>query len=197
MDADPAGPSGERPAGIGAAPGYSRVAIWLHWLIAALVLVNLLLGFYHEDFGKTATPWLMFFHKSIGITVLVLTMVRVLWRLFHSPPPFDALVRKWEAGLARLIHISFYVALLALPLSGWALSSSGGRDSSFFGLFHIGLLPVPRSEHAHDIFLGMHEAVGKLMIGLILLHLAGAARHHLQGHGHLLGRMAPWASRAG
>jgi cytochrome b561 len=203
MSGDPAGLSpGERPAGIvGGAEGgeealrYSLVSIWLHWLIAAFVLINLFLGFYHGDFGKAATPWLMFFHKSTGITVLGLTVARILWRLVNRPPPFDRALRRWEANLARSIHLLFYALLLILPLTGWAATSSGGRDTSYFGLFDIGLLPVSRSESAHELFEEVHEVLGKLMIGLILLHVAGAVKHHLQGHRHLIGRMAPWLYR--
>lgn len=176
---------------------YSRLAIWLHWLIAALLIANLFLGFYHEDFGKAATPWMMFFHKAIGLSVLALTLVRLAWRLTHSPPPFDACLKPWEAGLAKLIHAFFYLFLLAIPITGWMLSSSSNRATSFFGLFDVGPLPVSRSDEAHDLFEEVHEILGKLMIGLILLHVAGAAKHHLQGHRHLIGRMAPWLYRAG
>jgi cytochrome b561 len=176
---------------------YSRVAMWLHWLIAAMVVANLFLGFFREDFGRPATSWMMFFHKSLGLTVLALTLVRIGWRLTHRPPPFDAVMKRWEAALARLVHILFYVALLALPLSGWATSSSSGRDSSWFGLFSVGLLPVPRTDEAHDLLEEAHELLALGMIGLILLHVGGALKHHLQGHRHLLGRMAPWFYRSG
>lgn len=184
--ADPLGQSALR---------YSRGAMWFHWIIAALVIVNLVLGLYHDDFGKAATAWIMFFHKATGILVLGLSVARLLWRLGHRPPPFDAVLRPWEALLARLTHWLFYVLMIAIPLTGWALSSSNGRATNFFGLFEIGLLPVPRTDGAHDLFEDAHELLGKLMIVLILLHVAGALKHHLQGHRHLIGRMAPWLHR--
>lgn len=174
---------------------YSRTAMWLHWIIAALLISNLFLGLYHEDFGKAARPPMMFLHKATGMTILALSLARLLWRLGHRPPPFDAALRPWEALLARLTHWLFYVLMIAIPVTGWMLSSSSGRMTDFFGLFDIAPLPVSRSDAAHDLFEETHELLGKAMIGLILLHLAGALKHHLQGHRHLIGRMGPWLHR--
>lgn len=175
---------------------YSRVAMWLHWIIAALVVTNLLLGFYHDDFGKAAERWMMFFHKATGITVLGLTLARLAWRLGHRPPPFDAVMKRWEVRLAGLIHALFYVLLLAIPITGWILTSTSGRVTNYFGLFEIAPLPVSRDRDVHELFEEVHELLGKLMVGLIVLHLAGALKHHFSGHRHLIGRMAPWLYRA-
>ena len=176
---------------------YSTVAIWLHWLIAFFVIANLLLGFFHEDFGKAAEPWMMWFHKATGMTVLALTVARIGWRLGHRPPPFDPVMKRWEMGLARFIHILFYVMLIVIPLSGWVLTSTNGRVTSWFGLFEIAPLPVSRDEDFHETMEEVHELLAKAMIGLILLHVAGALKHHFAGHRHLIGRMAPWAYREG
>jgi len=178
-----------------AALRYSRGAMWFHWVIAALIAANLFLGFYHESFGKAATPWMMFFHKSLGITVLGLSLARLLWRLGHRPPPFDAVLRPWEALLARITHWLFYAMMIALPLTGWLLSSSSNRATNFFGLFEIAPLPVSRSDRVHDLLENAHELLGYAMLALIALHVAGALKHHLQGHRHLIGRMGPWLYR--
>lgn len=182
------------PSAILALTRYSTVAIWLHWIIAALVIINLLLGFYHEEFERPVRAWMMLFHRSIGISVLVLTLARLAWRLAHRPPAFDPALKRWEAGLATLIHWLFYALLIAIPLSGWLLSSTNGKPFSFFGLFQMPILPL-RGEDAHELLEELHEIMGKAMIGLILLHVAGALKHHLEGHRHLIGRMAPWAYR--
>jgi cytochrome b561 len=174
---------------------YSRGAVFFHWTIAALILVNLFLGFYHESFGKPATAWLMFFHKAIGISVLALSVARLGWRLGHRPPPFDPVLKRWEGALATITHWLFYVLMIGIPLSGWLLSSTGNRSIDFFGLFDIGPLPVSRSDDSHDLWEEVHELAGKLMLGLVVLHVAGALKHHLQGHRHLIGRMAPWPGR--
>ena len=174
---------------------YNAPAIALHWIIAALIVANLFLGFFHESFGKAATPWLMFYHKSFGMTVLGLTLARLAWRLTHRPPAFDPVLKSWERGLARLIHALFYLALIVLPLSGWLLSSTGGRVTNFYGLFDIAPLPISRSDETHELFEEMHELLGFGMLGLLGLHVAGALKHHFDGHRHLIGRMAPFLYR--
>jgi cytochrome b561 len=176
---------------------YSRGAVWLHWIIAALIVANLLLGLLHEDFAKPTRSVMMGWHKSIGLTVLALTLVRIAWRFTHRPPAFDPVLKRWEAGLARLVHILFYLLLLAIPLSGWLIVSTGMKvnPTSFFWLFNIGPLPVTPGEGLHDFAEEAHELLGYGMLLLLVLHVGGAVKHHLDGHRHLIGRMAPWLYR--
>ena len=174
---------------------YSRGAIWLHWIIAALIVANLTLGLYHEDFGKAARAPIMAFHKATGLTILALSCGRLVWRFGHRPPAFDAALLWWEVILARAAHALFYVLMIGIPLTGWLAVSANDRATSFFGLFDIGPLPFPRGKGPHEIWEEVHGIAGKVMIGLIVLHVAGALKHHLQGHRHLIGRMAPWAGR--
>jgi cytochrome b561 len=173
---------------------YSRVAVWLHWMIAALIVINLLLGFFHEDFERPVRSVMMGWHKSIGFTVIGLTLVRILWRLTHRPPGFDPAMKGWEVGLARLVHALFYLLLLAIPLSGWLIVSTGEKinPTSFYWLFNIGPLPVTPGEGIHDFAEEVHELLGYAMLALLALHVGGAAKHILDGHRHLIGRMAPW-----
>lgn len=174
---------------------YSRVAVWLHWIIALLIVLNLLLGFYHEEFDRPVRSAMMNIHKATGLTILVLTLVRIAWRLGHRPPPFDPLMKRWEIGLARLVHWLFYALLIALPLSGWLVVSTSGRETSYFGLFEVAPLPVTREDDAHELMEEVHEYLAYSMLGLLALHVGGALKHHLGGHHHLIGRMAPWLGR--
>lgn len=174
---------------------YSRGAMWFHWIIAVLIIGNLFLGFFHEDFGKAAKPGMMFVHKAVGLTVLGLSIARLLWRLSHRPPAFDPVLARWEAALAHAAHWLFYALMIIIPLSGWILVSTSDRSTDFFGLFQVAPLPVSRSEDSHELWEEVHELLGLLMVGLIVLHVAGALKHHLQGHRHLIGRMAPWFYR--
>lgn len=175
----------------GGQPRYSTVAIILHWGIAVLLTANILLGFFYASWGKPAAAWLMFFHKSVGISILVLTILRLLWRLAHRPPPFDDSLARWEKRIARLAHAAFYLFLLALPATGWMFSSSWGRASPWFGLLEIPPLPVATSDGARALFGELHEILAWVTIALILLHVAGALKHHLQGQRHLIRRMLP------
>ncbi|HEX8126514.1 MAG TPA: cytochrome b [Allosphingosinicella sp.] len=176
---------------------YSRAAVWLHWILAALIVVNLLLGFFHEEFARPVRSTMMGWHKSLGLTVIALTLVRILWRLTHRPPPFDPAMKGWEVAVARLVHGLFYLLLLAIPLSGWLLVSSGQKvnPTNFYWLFKIGPLPVTPGEGLHEFAEEAHELLGYAMLVLLLLHVGGAIKHHLDGHRHLIGRMVPWAWR--
>ena len=174
---------------------YSRVAVWLHWIIAALIALNLVLGFFHESFDKPVRAAMMNVHKATGLAILVLTLARLGWRLGHRPPAFDPVMKPWEVRLARLIHGLFYLLLIVLPLSGWILVSTSGRATSFFGLFTVAPLPVSRAKDVHELFEEVHELLAYAALALIALHVAGALKHHFDGHRHLIGRMAPWAWR--
>jgi cytochrome b561 len=175
---------------------YSRTAIWLHWIIAALIALNLALGFFAGEFEKPVRAAMMNVHKGTGFAILALTLARIAWRLGHRPPPFDPALKAWEVSLARLIHALFYLFLIVMPVTGWLVVSTGGRPvTTVFGLFDIGPLPVARGEDAHELWEEVHEILAYAALVLIALHVAGALKHHFDGHRHLIGRMAPWAWR--
>ena len=178
---------------------YSRVAVWLHWIIALLIVANLLLGFFREDFDKPVRAVMMGWHKSIGLTVIALTVARLSWRLVHRPPPFDPAMKRWEASVARLVHGLFYLLLLAIPLSGWLIVSTGEKvnPTSVYWLFDVGPLPVTPGEDQHEFAEEAHKLLGYAMLFLLALHVGGALKHHLEGHRQLIGRMSPWRRRAG
>jgi len=172
---------------------YTRTAVSLHWIIAALIIANIFLGFFHESFGKAANVPLITLHKSFGFTVLVLSVARLAWRLTHRPPRADAVLKRWEATLAALTQWVFYGLMIALPVTGWILSSGNGRATNWFWLFKIPALDVTKATGKE--FAEYHEYLGWSMLVLLLLHVAGAMSHQLQGHRQVLGRMAPWMLR--
>jgi cytochrome b561 len=168
---------------------YSTGAIWFHWVIAALVVFNIVVGLFHE--GVPALRALMGAHKAAGITVLVLTLARIAWRLAHRPPPLPAQLPAWEIAAARLVRGAFYVLLLAMPLSGWIMvsASTHPRPLSWFGLFGMPLLPV---SHAAGAPAGTtHAVLGYLFAALVVLHVAAALRHHFLLRNPVLGRVIP------
>ena len=168
---------------------YSTVAIWFHWTIALLVIVNLAVGILH-DYIDVLKPW-MAGHKGIGITVLVLTAGRVAWRLVHRPPPLPPETRAWEKGVAHATHWTLYLLLIAMPVTGWLMVSGTDkrRPLDWFGLFDIPYLPVSKAAggFGHE----GHELLGWLMLALVVLHIAAALRHHLILRNAVLARMAP------
>ncbi len=175
---------------------YSWGAIWLHWSIAALVLVNLTLGLFHESL-LDGIGWVIPIHKAIGITVLALTLARIAWRVMHRPPPLPVDMAPWERTAATFVHRSFYALLLALPISGWMLSSNPARlkPMSWFGLFPIP--PLPISTAASKLGHEAHGILGYVAAALVVLHIAAALRHHFILRDSVLARMAPGSVRNG
>ena len=170
---------------------YSPVAMWFHWVIAGLIVANLMLGFLHEDFDRESRRLAMMVHKSIGLAVLALSIARLAWRLSYRPPAFDPVMKGWEMLLARTIHALFYVLMIGLPLSGWLLSSSGGRSTPFFDIVTFPPLPISTSDDSHDFWEEAHALLAWSMITLLALHVAGVLKHLFEGHRQMLGRMAP------
>ncbi|MES2097987.1 MAG: cytochrome b [Pseudomonadota bacterium] len=173
---------------------YSWVAIGLHWLIALLVVVNLVTGLFHDTLFD-GVAGLIPVHKSIGIGILALTVVRIGWRLAHRPPALSPDVAGWERVAARVIHAAFYALLLIVPLSGWAMVSAGDerRPLFWFGLFRLPWLPV--SDAVGEAADQGHLIAGYLMAALVVAHVAAALRHHFLLKDSVLARMLPVAMR--
>lgn len=172
---------------------YSRGAIAFHWVIAALVLFNLWLGLFHDSLPR---EWkVMPVHKSVGITVLVLTLGRIAWRLSHKPPNLPDRMPGWEKAAAKATHFAMYALLLILPITGWLLSSNPERlrPVNWFFLFELPALPAT-SEIAKAAN-QTHELLGLVMAALVALHIAAALRHHFLLRDKVLWRMLPIGRR--
>lgn len=162
----------------------------LHWLIALLILGLLAVGFYMEDLPASPDKFAIYgLHKSIGIVVLGLVIIRILARLRGPIPPPLPSHKKWEVNLAHLIHGIFYLAMLGMPLSGWAMSSAGGHPVTLFGL---NLPPLVGEDKALGaIMRDIHGILALIFVGGIALHVAGALKHHFIDRDGTLTRMWP------
>lgn len=187
---------------------YTNVAIVLHWLIALMVVGQLAGGFFMHDLSddQASLKFQLFqLHKSFGISILLLTFVRLGWRLTHKPPPLPTTSPAFERFAARSVHVAFYVLLIALPLVGWAVVSSSPYADSvqtyLFGVVHWPHLPFfagveDRKHFSHDIA-EIHELLAFAMIGLIALHVAAALKHQVIDKDAVLGHMLPFLRRRG
>jgi cytochrome b561 len=182
---------------------YSGVAITLHWLIALLLIGQLAGGFYMHGLPREQAELkfeLYQLHKSFGITILLLTLLRILWRLTHTPPPLPDRMPEWEKFLARAAHFGFYALLIALPLVGWAVVSSSPFAESvqtyLFGVIHWPHLPffqdVADRRALSDEIAEIHEYLAFAMIGLIGLHLAAVVKHAFLDRDSVLSHMVPF-----
>ncbi|HTI30635.1 MAG TPA: cytochrome b [Sphingomonas sp.] len=172
---------------------YSKGAMFFHWTIAALIILNLIIGFFHEGMAPAARGFAMSVHKSTGILVIALTLGRIAWRFTHRPPPLPVTVKSWEKGLAHAVHWTLYALMLALPLTGWLMSSAGKRKNvlDFYGLFQVPYLPVAQEEAAAHTYAERHEQLAYIMLALLVLHLAGAAKHYFMDRDRTVHRMLP------
>jgi cytochrome b561/polyisoprenoid-binding protein YceI len=171
---------------------YSLTAIILHWLLAALLFFQISLGWGMGAVKGHAGFAAFQLHKSIGITILALTLLRIAVR-FWKPRP-AALEGGVNGLLAKLVHLGLYVFMLGAPLTGWALVSTAKIKvpTLLFGTVPLPHLPVPQS--GHDLFEGSHSAIVWIGLALFLLHVAGALRHHVLLRDGLIYRMVPGRS---
>ena len=180
---------------------YAPIAILLHWLIAAAIVLQIALAGRME--GHTPQAFAVTqLHKSVGITILLLSLVRLAWRLTHPPAPLPAAMPRWEKRLAEIVHVGFYGIMIAMPLTGWLMVSASKTaiPTLLYGVVHwpdipglAGLAPAARKTWA-VIGRDGHEIIAKLIYVLLALHVAGALKHQLLSRDEpVLGRMAPGA----
>lgn len=180
---------------------YTRTAMLLHWLVAALIIINVILGL--------AIDWLpdewirpdIDTHKSIGITVLGLVILRLIWRFRHQPPALPASFANWERKSSHAAHIALYVLMFALPLSGW-LHDSAWKDAATHPMSLFYLLPWPRiafishldpvlKESLHTVFGILHTGLAYGLYVILALHVAGALKHEWLDKESVIRRMLP------
>ena len=180
---------------------YTRTAIALHWAIALLITVNVVLALAADALPETWVRTVIDTHKSIGITVLGLGLLRLLWRFTHRPPELPDRYQRWERVGAHLAHGLLYVLILALPLSGW-LHDSAWKDAATHPMTLFGVVPWPRvgwvmnldpalKETLHDRFGALHTWFGYVLYAAFALHVAGALKHQWLDREPELQRMLP------
>lgn len=173
-------------------PRYSRFAVAMHWIVAAIVLVQYPLGWLMQQIPKQPAGQraeIFNVHKSIGLTILALMIVRLGWRLAHRPPALPPMVR-WQAWLARANHAALYALLMALPLVGYLGSVFSGYPVRFFGI----VLPswAAKNPQLKDWMSAAHLFLAWALALAFALHIAGVLKHAWIDRDGLVRRMA-WA----
>lgn len=168
---------------------YNRYSRYLHWLMAFLILLMVFLGWRFDD-KDTLLYARANLHKSIGITILLLTFLRIGLRLAYRAPP-EPPMPKWQALAAKALHIGFYVVMIAMPLSGWLMVSTSAREIPFFGL-PWPHLPVPQNHETHETFEAMHGLFAKLLFYVMIpLHVLAALKHQFVDKDAVIEHMVP------
>jgi cytochrome b561 len=171
---------------------YGAVAQAFHWLIAALIVTQFVLANMAEDLPIGAHKLALFArHKSFGMTVLMLAILRLLWRWKNPPPAMPDHMSPLERKLARATHIAFYVLLFAMPMTGWLMSSAKNYSVSWFGLFTWPNL-IGKNEAAFDFLRSTHDTLSGVLFGIAVLHILAALKHHFWNKDNVLLRMLPF-----
>ena len=190
---------------------YSRVAIFLHWTIALAIILMVPLGWWMTDKVVDPTQAARVFHayqlhKSIGLTILVLSVLRLVWRLVHRFPPLPEHMPGWEKAAARASHVLLYVVMLGMPITGWIYVSAGWNHrldipfavpTLWFGLFQWPHLPgLPEASDATRsaaaaASMAIHSRLAWGAVALVALHVAAALKHHFLDRDGVLASMLP------
>jgi cytochrome b561 len=170
---------------------YSVPAQLFHWVIAALIVTQFVLARLQENLPLGARKLaLLARHKSVGMTILMLAILRLAWRLRHQAPPLPSTMRPFERWAARATHTAFYVLLFAMPLTGWMMSSAKNYSVSWFGLFTWPNL-IGKNEHAFNFLRSTHDILSDVLFAIAVLHILAALKHHFWDRDDVLVRMLP------
>lgn len=178
---------------------YNNIAVLLHWLIAAAIIFQLGLGWRMGDEPKGAGAYALFqLHKSIGFSILFLSVFRVVWRLTHKAPELPNTMPQWEQWAAKLAHLAFYGIMLGLPLTGWLLVSASSTNipTVLFGVVpfpHLPFIPTLAADIKHQLHEFAEISHALLAVGtlaLLLLHIGAVLKHQLMVKDSVFSHMA-------
>ncbi len=170
---------------------YTATAKGLHWLMAILLFGLIGLGFYMHDLPLSPTKLQLYsWHKWAGVTAFLLVWLRLFWRLTHRPPELPASMAKLMQLAAHAGHLMLYLLMLAIPLSGWLMSSAKGFQTVWFGV-----LPIPdllaKNKELGDLLQTVHMSLNLLFVAVIAGHIGAALKHHFIDKDDILTRMLP------
>ncbi|MDF4025031.1 cytochrome b [Luteibacter sp. PPL201] len=173
-------------------PGrWSTIAKTLHWIMALLIIGNGVFALWMDDLKPSMQKINLFaLHKSIGLTVLALFLLRLAWRLFDRRPAEDPAPR-WQHVAATIVHGLLYVLIVAIPLSGWLFNSARGFPLQFFKLFNLPALTAKDPDVA-AVLVEVHEYLFWFLVAVLVAHAGGALKHHFIDRDDTLRRMLPF-----
>lgn len=171
---------------------YTSTAIFLHWLSVLLIFAAFPLGLYMHDLPLSPSKLQLYsYHKWLGVTIFLLVAVRLAWRAGHPPPSLSASIPLWQQRAAHALHGLLYLLLLAIPLSGWLMSSAKG-----FQTVYLGLMPLPdlvgKDKALGELLTEVHETLNFALLALVIAHVGAALKHHYIDRDDILARMMPF-----
>ena len=170
---------------------YTGMAKAFHWLLALMIVVSFSVGLYMVDLPFSPQRLKLYnWHKWAGVTILALSALRLLWRLYRPAPALPDTMPAWQKGASDITHIFLYVLFFAVPLTGWAYSSAAG-----FSIVWFGVLPLPdlvlKNRELAEFLKPFHWITAYTLAALVVVHIAAALKHHFIERDDVLQRMLP------
>jgi cytochrome b561 len=150
--------------------------------MAVLVILTIIIAFYMDDLPKEEKLQFVLLHRSLGLLILQLAIVRIIWVLLHAAPAMPKNIPQLAVKTGKIVQHTFYLLLFALPLTGFILTVTAGKTVGFFGLFELPLL-LEKNEDIHELFEDIHVYLGWLMTALVVLHIAAGIYHRYKDDG--------------
>ncbi|ALI04907.1 cytochrome b [Pseudomonas sp. FW306-02-F02-AA] len=170
---------------------YTRTAICLHWLIALGLIGTFALGYYMPELAFSPTKLKLYsWHKWAGVTLFFLVLLRLGWRLGHPVPPLPTTVSPVMRFASHISHGVMYALMLAIPLSGWLMSSAKGFQTSWFGVLPLPDL-LPKDDALGDRLIEVHKVLNYTLLVLVIVHTCAALKHHFIDRDNVLTRILP------
>ena len=174
---------------------YSKPAIFFHWITVILIVLGFSLGLYMVNLKLSPEKLQLYSrHKWIGITVLLIAVLRLAWRATHPAPPLPTTIPKWQRSAAESVHVVLYILIFAIPLSGWMFSSASGFSVKYFGVIPLPDL-VSKSKLLAAQMQIVHQTLAWGLAAIVGLHVAAALKHHFFDRDDVLIRMLPFLRR--
>ena len=162
-----------------------------HWLIVLLIISQWVIAERADELKGLAKLEALAWHKSFGMTIFMLAVLRLLWRLVNPTPELTTETKPWERVLANISHLLLYALIFAMPLTGWMMSSAKNYPVSWFKLFQFPDLVAPAEQTYHQMH-DLHHLLFNVLVGVAVLHAVGALKHHFIDRNDVLKRMLPF-----
>lgn len=170
---------------------YTGIAKTLHWLVFALMSGAFIVGFYMAGLPLSpAKLQLVSWHKWTGVTIFLLVLMRLTWRLMNPPPAQTAPMPAWQLQASEITHRLLYLLMLAMPVSGWLMSSAKGVPTVWFGLIQLPDL-LEKNKPLGKALEEVHEILGFIILAFVAIHVVAALKHHFVDRDNVLARMLP------
>lgn len=171
---------------------YGSIAKFFHWIVALFVIFLIILGFSMKDLSSPSVQSVLYgIHKSSGLTVLCLLILRYLWRLLSTTPKFASDMPVWQAKIANYSHKLLYLLIFIQPLSGWIMSTAAGHAPNFWWLIKAPFPWVSNSLRLASVMGYIHYYIAWIIVGAVSLHIIGALEHWIIRRDGVFQRMQP------